>query len=288
MLDGQTIPLMQPEICPERIAWANGRSLSLMALLTFYGDRFCKVSGVLAQAWVLINKTGGLDPQALSILGAHLGELRRQCQEIDLPLTLRRVERFGDSLDQTPLNWVFMAQQFAGIQETLVDELEQRLILCLPSDKSSLYTGHDLFGPDAARNFPSAAREITEAAKCLALNRNTACVFHLMRVMEIALRALGHSLNEPQLDPKRNPSWETILRRCDQEMQKPLAQRSPEWQQDESFYSTATANLRAVKDAWRNPTMHVEQTYDDETASEVWNSVRAFMRQIAVRLKETI
>ncbi|MGO8909596.1 MAG: hypothetical protein ACLQDM_09785 [Bradyrhizobium sp.] len=288
MLDGQAVSLMEPKICrAERIGWADGRILSLMALLTFYADEFCKASGILAQAWVLINKTGGLDRQAIEALGSTLGDLQRQCEQIELPMTGRRLQRLLDTFRPDYAHtWIETARQLAEIQQTLIDELEDRLVLCLPADKGSFYTGHDLFGPDVARQFSSASREITEAGRCLALNRNTASVFHLMRVMEIGLRALGRSLNEPQLDPKRNPSWEMILRRCDQEMQKPLAQRSPEWQQAESFYSTATANLRAVKDAWRNSTMHVEQTYDDETALEVWNTVRAFMRQIATRLAD--
>jgi hypothetical protein len=42
----------------------------------------------------------------------------------------------------------------------------------------------------------------------------------------------------------------------------------------------------AVKDAWRNPTVHVEQDYNEETALDAWNAARAFMRQLAQKLKE--
>jgi hypothetical protein len=133
------------------------------------------------------------------------------------------------------------------------------------------------------RNAPT-LNDIEEAGKCLALNRNTACVFHLMRVMEVGLRALGASLHDPRIDPKRNPTWDAILKKGDEELLKPLAQRAAEWQTDEAFFSTAHASLRAVKDAWRNPTMHVERIYDDEAALEVWNAVRGFMRHLASKL----
>lgn len=102
--------------------------------------------------------------------------------------------------------------------------------------------------------------------------------------MECGLRALGMSLNDSNLDPKTNPTWEKILGRCDKEMQKPLSERADEWKQDEAFYSTATANLRAVKDAWRNPTLHVERDYAPEDAQNVWNAVSAFMRHLAKKL----
>jgi hypothetical protein len=86
--------------------------------------------------------------------------------------------------------------------------------------------------------------------------------------------------------PKRNPSWDSILHKCREELGKPLAQRSPEWTVDESFFSGATGALMAVKDAWRNPTMHVEIPYDDEKALAVWYCVRTFMRHLATKLHE--
>jgi hypothetical protein len=104
--------------------------------------------------------------------------------------------------------------------------------------------------------------------------------------MESGLRALSRSLADPRLDPKRNPSRETIFKKCDEELTRPLQERTTAWRGDESFYSNVTANLRAVKDAWRNPTMHVERNYTDEEALDVWNSVRAFLRHIATKLSE--
>jgi hypothetical protein len=105
-----------------------------------------------------------------------------------------------------------------------------------------------------------------------------------MRVVEVGLRALGHSLNDPSLDPKRNPTWEAILKKCDTELQKPRQQQSPEWAADSTFFANAAANLRAVKEAWRNPTLHVEISYDEERAVEVYSAVRAFMRHLATKL----
>ena len=113
---------------------------------------------------------------------------------------------------------------------------------------------------------------------------NTACVFHLMRVMEHGLRVLGKSLNEPSLDPSRNPSWEVILRKCDEQLKLPIKDRCTEWKTDDLFFSTATANLRSVKNAWRNPTLHIERSYDEETALEVFNATKAFMRHLATKL----
>ncbi len=107
-----------------------------------------------------------------------------------------------------------------------------------------------------------------------------------MRVMEIGLRAIGRSLNDPSLDPEKNPTWDAILKKCDAELQKPKAQRGPKWRDDEPFFSEATVFLRAVKNAWRNPTMHIERKYTEEEAREIWNAVAAFMRLLATKLSE--
>ena len=45
--------------------------------------------------------------------------------------------------------------------------------------------------------------------------------------------------------------------------------------------------LLAVKDAWRNPSMHeVGQKYTDEEASDIYRAARRFMEQLSTKLKE--
>lgn len=179
-----------------------------------------------------------------------------------------------------------LRQEISILRKRIDDELKNRKFLAISPEKSRFYRNTNLFGSEVYDNFPSAREDIEEAGTCYACARSTASVFHLMRVIETGLRVLGLSLNNPDLDPKKNPSWNRILKPCDDELRKPLAQRCPEWKQDELFYSNATANLRAVKDAWRNPTMHVEINYDEERALEIINAVKAFMRHIATKLRE--
>ena len=106
------------------------------------------------------------------------------------------------------------------------------------------YDDHFMDGWESVRNqFPSANTEIEEASKCFALDRYTAVVFHLMRIMEIGLRSLSSTLKDPSLDPKRNPNWEGILAKCRTEQSKPLNQRAPEWQADEPFFSGVSVRL---------------------------------------------
>jgi hypothetical protein len=56
------------------------------------------------------------------------------------------------------------------------------------------YDNPALFGTDVFNNFASANNDITEAGTCLSLDRATACVLHLMRVVEAGLTALANTL----------------------------------------------------------------------------------------------
>lgn len=168
----------------------------------------------------------------------------------------------------------------------LADEISMTSIFAISSDHEHLIRTPNLFGPEVADAFPSAIQDVEEAGKCLAFGRSTACVFHLMRVMEHGLRVLGDSLNEQSLDANKNPTWDRILDRADRELAKTADKRTDGWRKKGDFFADAIANLRAVKVAWRNPSMHVRGTYDPEKAQDIWNAVGGFMRQLARELKE--
>jgi hypothetical protein len=200
--------------------------------------------------------------------------------------TSKQAERIIKSLNSKNLSLRDFGLMAAELRRRFEDDLSGLVFLQVEPTKAEFFQLRNPFGEEVAAKFPSAIFDADEAALCLALDCDTASVFHLMRVMEAGLRALGKSLNDPRLDPGTNPTWERILKRGDEELQKPLKNRSAEWQQDEQFFSTAVANLRAVKDAWRNPTLHVGSYYDAARARDVYSAVRAFMRHLATRLSE--
>jgi hypothetical protein len=217
-------------------------------------------------------------------LNMALAPLREDCIEMQLGTTVIA------SLDRLLHLEAPIAQEVRTLLDQLhgrlVDETKERLFLALSPQEAEDFRDPTKKWQAIIACYPDAEPDIEEAGKCLALGRSTACVFHLMRIMEIGLRAFGESLKDPSLDPTKNPTWETILRKCDNELQKPIKNRSPEWRSNELFFSNATAYLRAVKEAWRNPTMHVEKQYSDEEAREVWNAVRALMRHLATKMSQ--
>lgn len=202
---------------------------------------------------------------------------------LDLLMSARTLKRLIEVLTNQKSTYSDFTELTKQLENRLTDELRLRKFFCIERDKESFLLEKNLFGATVTTAFPSVTIDIEEAGKCLAFERWTASVFHLMRVMEVALLVLGSAL---KLLPTTNRSWDSVLKKYEAELSKPLAQRCPEWAADDSFFSGATVFLRSVKDAWRNPTMHVEKVYTEEQAEDVWNAVKGFMRHLATKLKE--
>jgi hypothetical protein len=129
--------------------------------------------------------------------------------------------------------------------------------------------------------FEGARADITEAGNCYAAGRNTACVLHLMRVMEHALRALATSLGVPDpIGSERN--WSAVIRKIREQIdRRNEGSLMPEWKAIRDFYTGATGLLEGAKDAFRNDSMHVGPKYDEGDALRIYHFVQGFMVHLA-------
>jgi hypothetical protein len=261
----------------------GGLDMILFTAHTFYGlsAEFEKL-----QHQTFIGDEGLMRDSVKEQLRRTLGAIEKLCEDINFVFSVRQIGRIKSKISSEKYTMKNFRSDMKILQDRIFDEMSSPLFVCIPADRADYYRNADLFGSDVSKHFPSASIDIDEAGKCLATGRNTACVFHLMRIMECGLRVLGKSLNDPNLDPKKNPTWDRILQRCDKELQVPYNQRTQDWQTHQQFFAEATANLRAVKDAWRNPALHIERFYDEEKALDIWRAVKAFMRHLATVLSE--
>jgi hypothetical protein len=274
------------------------RLVSLWDLMQpFQAHLFSHLSFVLGQMYQL-TQTADADngPSLGSVVAmkAAAKDVMQSCSYLGMKLSVIQLQEAETILDKAVADaiisseargWSFANRSIFDAAKRLKDDLSQTMLYAVQPDAAK-YFGPAPFGDTVASAFKSSLRDIGDAGKCLAFGQGTACVFHLMRVMEVGLRSLGKSLNNPDLDPKRNPSWEAILKKCDDELAKPLKDRSSEWKADDLFNSKAIANLRAVKNAWRNPTMHVEINYEPDEAEDVFNAARGFMRHLSTKLHD--
>jgi hypothetical protein len=216
-----------------------------------------------------------------------LRTIRDTCNYFELPASEAACDDLINLLGlekQTPKTVQVRLDEF---RKRMSAELAAHLYFYIPKGDAARYQKPRAGWEEAIEAFPSTTYDSEEASKCVALHRNTAAVFHLMRVTGAGVKALGKSLNEPNVDASRNVTWDNVLARCVRELGETFSGKSPEWQSDKQFYAEATTKLLAMKDAWRNPNAHeVGQKYTDEEALEVYTTTRSFMRQLAKKLKE--
>lgn len=143
-----------------------------------------------------------------------------------------------------------------------------------------------IVGVDVVQKFQSVLWDFEEAEKCLVTGRNTASVFHLMRVLEIGLGVLAKQFNPPI--PSEHTNWETIINQSEKRIATMDSDpnRSATWKDDREFYSQCASHFRVFKDAWRNYTAHARGRYDAQQALEMFNNVRGFMQKLATRFHE--
>lgn len=156
------------------------------------------------------------------------------------------------------------------------DQLNAKHGLFLTNEEARLYHSKEpLFGKDVFEKFNDAARDIAESGKCLALGRNTACVFHLMLAMERALRAMAAKIEAEVYDKHGNfDRWSVIVGNV-----KAAIPTLPKKKQD--AWTDAHNLLWGVGKVWRNDTMHPAEAYSDEEARDVFNAVKVFMARLA-------
>jgi hypothetical protein len=126
------------------------------------------------------------------------------------------------------------------------------------------------FGPEVETQFPASAYDIDEAARCSALRRPTAAVFHCLRIVEQGLHA--HARSQGVLDPPTSTGrrWTSIMADL----------RGTE--RDSDLFVA----LDAVRRGWRGAMLQVGAKYTEEEAERIMRLVETFMRSLAARCDE--
>src|SRR3990172_9048225 len=126
------------------------------------------------------------------------GRVEAECNKLGLTFSAIVAEEVVNMLSQPKVKSGQLKQLTQTLTGRIIDELKQRMFLCIESDKQSLFLGENLFGSEVESAFPSAIFDIEEAGKGLALERWTAAVFHSMRILEIGLSVLARAVGVVQ------------------------------------------------------------------------------------------
>jgi hypothetical protein len=256
------------------------RLVSLLDMLPFVAYNFCRASSLLGQVHSQIQSGVTPTESSWSLVAGELGMLELACEQLALTNTLAQIRRvkpiFFDGA--TRLNFNNFARDVLEVQVRMTDELKARTLFILSAEEAPYFADHH-FGPSVAQRFPDALFDMDEAAKCFALERPTACVFHLMRITEHGLRAIGDLL---KLEDPLGPNWDQVIKKIGAELKLDYKDRKFKGQAD--LLSHISTHLHAVKVAWRDPTMHVDKKHTTQEAREIYNATCGLMRYLAENL----
>lgn len=202
-------------------------------------------------------------------LGEWLEKLVDQCAKLPLTLSTRQGERMVDAFkNEKNLSPSEFSRMASDLRQRLEDELSQMLMLQVASKHSKLFGSQFPFAEPVSQKLPKAVEDIQEAAYCLCLERWTACVFHLMRVMEMCVQKLGDKAGVTLTHEK---NWQNILDELNKAI-KTLDQKAESTKQ----LAASVAHLYNVKLVWRNEVMHPKETYTEQEAEDIFENVRIF------------
>jgi len=280
------------------LACHPGRLWSLWDLInTFDAKSVCKRVAELGWVEVACSAAGGGVFSLERVVDQYRKGLTRATEAMegagfrDSLLVLQRLQK---RLGQHPPSFAAIGSDAATARTTIVGELDKRHFLYVAEDRVD-FVGTELFGSKVFNNFETARPEVQSAGECLAAECSTACVFHLMRVAEIGLRALAYDREVRVFKNARTmfeiplelATWDQLI--VELEEAERAIQGFPQTLAREAqfaFYHGALMQYRAFKNVFRNSIMHTRDSYDRDEALSVFNKVKEFMGILASRIKE--
>jgi hypothetical protein len=203
-----------------------------------------------------------------------LSSVEKHCESIGLKLAAEAARDYRVELESGKIKTYSDASEAIGTLDKIITlQLRENLFMFISPDRAALYAKPQLFGEAVNKRFSGCQYDIEESGNCYAAGRGTACAFHLMRVMEVAVQEFGTSLGIALTNEK---NWQNIL----DEINKAIRALSGKHGRTIAL-SQAAAHLYNVKVAWRNPTMHPKITYTLEEAADLISTVKAFMNELA-------
>lgn len=266
------------------------RVVSLLDMLLNYAQAFtlivADIEKLRAQLLIYANDQGinslTLQTPRMQEFRDNLEKLMATCQQVDqldrmYPPIGRIITRIDQGVSPAELYHAVDALHFQ-----LFDELNRLPLYLVDPRLAAIYDSAFPFGEEVFEKFPSAIGDVEDAAKCLALGRATATVFHCMRVMEVGLRVLSR-----ELGIEYAPSWEAHINQIEKQLTASHKAKTASWKRKEPFFRELLGILNSVKIAWRNPTMHIARRYSAQEAEDIFKAVQTFMSALQSKYRES-
>jgi hypothetical protein len=226
-----------------------------------------------------------LIPESVNSISSGLARFRKEAEAVGATFAVKATDKHLRTVLAVPRTMTVgeAVSAMQDIESRFADHVEDiQMFMLAPGEEVFMQPADALMDiPDFATRFPNASFEVEEASKCLVMARHTASVFHAMRLLEIGIRALAKRLNidDPTKPAERN--WKFILGKIQARIDElwPPSSRAPH--SEGAKFEALHATLDAVRNPWRNATMHVETIYAPHEALHILRCSAYFMRELS-------
>ena len=263
------------------------RLLNWLDMLEFSALRFYKIGQNLE---LIMLEADHYDSQAklgkTEVFVKALTEINEQCAPIGLTQSAHLAKYISNKIEP---GWSVEALKISldSLDSIIRNEIRVELFLWISPEKAPFYskTAEEFLDKRTLRRFATSniEKEAEEAMKSYALNRNTACVHHLMRLLEAGKEALGSALGVPPKHTDRG----AVFQEYDKQFNSKPQDRPQNWQTHGQFLVEISGDLKAAEKTWRHHAAHGGKFYDETEAQYVLQVVPRFMKHLATRLDET-
>ncbi len=209
------------------------------------------------------------------------------CEDIGLAVSYRAGREYLNLLKQVKQpdgsglivanDVLLFANHATAVSACLYHEADTKVAMTMPVERVKYFEPKaPLFGLAVQDRFQEASEDIVDAGRCLAFGQGTATVMHLMRVTEVGLKALAAALGIPYAS-----SWEQYLKQIQKQIDAPHPTKTKKWKKSEKFFRDVSGDLMTIKQAWRNPTMHVDRKFYPDEAEVIFGATRTLMQTLA-------
>jgi len=272
---------------------SDRRIITLLELLRLHAEIYVDASFVMGLIYA-----GGrerLTRDNIQSFRSRLQKLSEGCQMAGLLTTKDAVDEFIYSLDLSTVSLEWWIDPLASryleraheIVSRLQSELSHKVFFQIRQDAMSLFTEPRKGWGEIIERFPDTVIDIEESARCFALSRYAASVFHSIQVVEVGLIHLGKFLgvNDPLT------GWTAVTGELKRLVNKKYPDKTQFEKDNALFIEQMQGCTEALKNAWRNKISHAQgrlyllvADFSPDIAEEIMMASRAFMRRLATEL----
>lgn len=262
------------------------KMVNLLEVLRFCAEEFVKITCVLIHLQKFPALTGGeaQRKQIGHLILPHLTELRRihsSLGTMGLTASADSAARVIAALDDPEWTNVAVGPLATALIDNIVSDFRHRYFVMIPPTHAQHYREKGTFlGEAILSKYCDLTKDAEEAGNCFALGLHTACVFHLMRIMERLVQEFlsevgAEVTHKGQLVELKYAEWHEIEDAIQGKI-KDMAKG-----ERKSRCSAALTTIGAVRLGIRNETMHPRGNYDEEDARKLLINVKSFVQDIA-------